>query len=92
MHQDSQPVAIPSRDRRPELLRAIQHEYVHVPGLSLTEPQVRRLWDLEVDTCRELLGRLVEEGVLWRRADGAFVSRPGRQGGVFAHAQEQTRA
>jgi hypothetical protein len=57
----------------PELLRRIQNEYREMPGLILTESQARRLWAIDAETCRAVLGALVERRVLKRTAAGAYV-------------------
>jgi hypothetical protein len=63
------PVAAPA----PELLQRIQNEYREMPGLILTEAQARRLWAIDVQTCRAVLGALVERRFLKRTATGAYV-------------------
>jgi hypothetical protein len=40
-------------------LRLIQAEYLEMPGLDLTKPQVRRLWGLEPHLCDAVLDTLV---------------------------------
>lgn len=47
-----------------------------MPGLSLTEVQMCRLWDLDIQTCRELVRLLIADGVLARRRDGALITPP----------------
>jgi hypothetical protein len=49
-------------------LRIIRAEYMELPGLVLTEPQVRRLWGLDPVTCDLLLDELVQSGFLKRTA------------------------
>lgn len=56
-----------------EVLRRVQGEYNEMPGLRLTEPQARRLWNLDQQACEQLLGVLVEDKFLYRTRDGAFV-------------------
>ena len=63
------PVAVSA----PELLRRIQNEYREMPGLILTESQATRLWAIDAQTCRAVLGALVERRVLKRTATGAYV-------------------
>ena len=41
-------------------LHLVQAEYLEMPGLQLTRPQVQRLWGLEARTCDDLLAQLVE--------------------------------
>ena len=59
-------------------LRLVQAEYLEMPGLMLTKPQVRRLWGLEPEVCDALLETLVAKGFLkltdeqeYALADGA---------------------
>ena len=54
-------------------LRVVQAEYLEMPGLQLTKPQIRRLWGLEPDTCDALLEQLVAAHVLRRTLRDAYV-------------------
>jgi len=56
-----------------EVLRRVKGEFLEMPGLRLTEPQARRLWGLDRDSCAALLGALVEANFLFRTRDGAFM-------------------
>jgi hypothetical protein len=53
----------------------IEREYLEMPGLSLTEPQARRLWDLPRDLCAAALGGLVRHDFLVETAYGRFARR-----------------
>ena len=53
--------------------QVIRAEYVAFPGLSLTAPQVQRLWNLDSDTCRCLLEAMLRAHFLTRTADGQYV-------------------
>lgn len=64
----SSPVAVETRIR--ERIRA---EYDESPGLSLTEPQARRLWGLDPDTCATVLKELVDEHYLHLTATDMYV-------------------
>jgi hypothetical protein len=55
------------------ILRRVQSEFLEMPGLRLTEPQARRLWDLDAGTCAALLACLVDLNFLFRTRDGAFM-------------------
>jgi predicted transcriptional regulator of viral defense system len=44
-----------------------------MPGLKLTEAQARRLWGLDLNTCRAVLSTLIERGFLKRSANGHYV-------------------
>ena len=57
----------------PELLQRIQNEYREMPGLILTEAQARRLWSIDAQTCRAVLGALLHQRFLRRTAAGAYV-------------------
>ena len=62
----------------PELiLHRIRTEYREMPGLRLTKPQVRRLWQLDATTCDTTLARLLDEHFLTRTRDGSYVLFPG---------------
>jgi len=48
-------------------------EYREVPGLRLTEPQVRRLWGLGPVESEALLSTLLDVKFLKRTAQGAYI-------------------
>jgi hypothetical protein len=50
-------------------------EFNEMPDLRLTLRQARRLWNLEVEVCAELLAVLVREGFLAQTNDGSFLRR-----------------
>ena len=54
-------------------LRLIEAEYLEMPGLHLTRPQIQRLWHLDDGVCDLLLDRLVTAGFLRQTARGAYV-------------------
>jgi hypothetical protein len=54
-------------------LRLIQAEYLEMPGLHLTKPQIQRLWRLEPHLCDTLLDVLIRAGFLRRTVRGAYV-------------------
>jgi hypothetical protein len=55
------------------LLIRIQGEYREMPGLILSESQARRLWGLDRQTCGAIMTMLIEQHVLKRTPDGAYV-------------------
>lgn len=55
------------------LLERIRGEYDEMPGLSLTPAQAERLWQLDRDTCRAALNRLVQRRVLSLTVRGRYV-------------------
>jgi hypothetical protein len=69
------PSAIQTRPapRISTLLQRIESEYREMPGLKLTEAQVRRFWDLDGDTCSLVLTTLVEQRFLKCTANGMYV-------------------
>jgi hypothetical protein len=56
-----------------DMLHIIQAEYREMPCLSLTKPQIQRLWGLETLVCEALIDALVAACVLRRTAKGAYV-------------------
>jgi hypothetical protein len=56
-----------------EVLGRVQAEFMEMPGLCLTELQVRRMWSLDEASCREALRTLVEAGFLFQTRAGAFM-------------------
>ena len=54
-------------------LHLVQAEYLEMPGLQLTGPQVRRLWGLEEHICREILDQLVAMHFLRRTGRDVYV-------------------
>jgi hypothetical protein len=51
----------------------VRREYLEMPGLSLTIPQARRLWQIDEHTCQAVLDALVELEFLKRTRTGAYV-------------------
>ena len=47
-----------------EWLMRIEAEYREMPGLQLTERQMRRLWGLDAATCAVIVAALVGSGIL----------------------------
>jgi hypothetical protein len=56
-----------------ELVDIVRGEFQELPGLTLTKPQVERLWALDTDTCDAVLQLLLDEHCLKRTAGGAYV-------------------
>jgi hypothetical protein len=50
----------------------VQAEYLEMPGLQLTKPQVGRLWSLDADVADVLLNVLVSARFLRRTRHGAY--------------------
>ena len=54
------------------LLRRVRDEFLEMPGLSLTEGQAARLWQVDPMTTADLLRRLVEARFLARTGGGHY--------------------
>jgi hypothetical protein len=54
-------------------LQLIRAEYLEIPGLCLTKPQVQRLWGLDPVTSEMLLAALVDVKFLKRTPKDAYV-------------------
>jgi DNA-binding IclR family transcriptional regulator len=54
------------------LLRRVRDEFVEMPGLSLTEGQASRLWQVDRQTTADLLRQLVEARFLARTGAGHY--------------------
>ena len=55
-------------------LRLVTTEYQEMPGLSLTRPQMQRLWGMDPYTCEALTDALVAARVLRRTLAGTYVA------------------
>jgi hypothetical protein len=55
------------------LLRLIKAEYLEIPGLSLTPPQVKRFWNLDTGTAESVMATLVDVQFVRRTSRGAYV-------------------
>jgi hypothetical protein len=56
-----------------EWLQLIRAEYLEIPGLRLTKPQVERLWGLDPVKSEALLAALVDVKFLRRTRHDAYV-------------------
>jgi hypothetical protein len=54
-------------------LHLIRAEYLEIPGLRLTKPQVERLWSLDPVASEALLSALLDVKFLKRTRQGAYV-------------------
>ncbi len=61
-------VETPPRD----LVQRVRGEYLEMPGLRLTTEQAKRLWSLDLATCRSILETLVDAKFLMRSRDGRY--------------------
>ena len=60
-----------------EWLQLIRGEYLEIPGLSLTKPQVQQMWGLDPVTAEALLAALVEAKFLRCTNQQAYVRAEG---------------
>ena len=44
-----------------------------MPGLRLTEPQARRLWNLDAISCSTVVSVLLDAGFLCKTSDGSLM-------------------
>jgi hypothetical protein len=58
-----------------DIVRVIRAEYDEMPGMCLTEWQIRRLWNLASTECLEALDYLCETGILVRDPAGRYLRR-----------------
>jgi hypothetical protein len=77
---DSMPIQFAERTKhrdttsRNTLLERFRSEMRHAPAIALTLQQAARLFNLEPDTCQQLIAALAREGHIQVRSDGRFVS------------------
>jgi hypothetical protein len=62
--------AVPHLD---DIARVIEAEFDEMPGMRLTYPQVRRLWNLSESECTCALGHLCQLGHLARDSSGRYL-------------------
>jgi hypothetical protein len=55
------------------LLQIIRAEYLEMPGLQLTKPQIQRLWDIDAPTCDVVLNTLECNRFLRRSVGNSYV-------------------
>jgi hypothetical protein len=67
-------IRVPAHPQVSHLLLMIQAEYREMPCLSLTKPQMQKLWGIEAHVCDGLIDALVDARILRRRLDGAYVA------------------
>lgn len=53
-------------------LPIVRGEFLEMPGLRLTKPQVQRLWGVDAVTCDALLDELVRRNFLKRTKKGGY--------------------
>jgi hypothetical protein len=54
-------------------VRLVQSEYFEMPGLHLSKPQARRLWNLDARSCDVIFDRLEASHFLKRTPTNSYV-------------------
>jgi hypothetical protein len=70
---------VPAQSNVTPWLDLIRAEYLEMPGLKLTKPQVRRFWSLEAAACDALLDALVDARFLAKTRHESYVLAAGTQ-------------
>ena len=70
----------------------IRMEYIEMPEMKLTLKQIRRLLNLQVESCEVALATLIESGFLVRCGDGAFVRGPALTSADTSRVESLARA
>jgi DNA-binding IclR family transcriptional regulator len=65
----------PLRPRTRDIARLIDAEFGEMPGMRLTAPQIRRLWNLSEQECHQVLQHLCQEGLLTQDPWGRYRRR-----------------
>jgi hypothetical protein len=68
---------VPEQPNVTPWLELIRAEYLEMPGLKLTEAQVRRFWSLEAAACDALLAALVDARFLAKTRQESYVLAAG---------------
>ena len=55
-----------------KLVLRIEAEYREMPGLQLTEQQMRRMWGLDSSTCEMVIGTLVAHRIVVKTPGEAY--------------------
>ena len=58
-----------------DIVRVIDAEYEAMPGMRLTDAQIRRLWNLSDDDCELVLDQMCRAGRLVRDETGRYLRR-----------------
>jgi hypothetical protein len=56
-----------------DCVQIVRAEFLEIPGLQLTRPQVQRLWGLDDTQCTLVLTGLVETRFLKQKSDGRYI-------------------
>jgi hypothetical protein len=63
----------PANSTITDWLQLIRGEYLEIPNLCLTKPEVERLWGLDPDTAEAILAALLDIKFLRRTRHDAYV-------------------
>ena len=55
------------------LLQVVRAEYLEMPGLQLTKPQIQRLWTIDAPTCDMVLHTLERSRFLRQSVGNSYV-------------------
>ena len=55
-----------------DIARLIEAEFREMPGMRLTDAQVRRLWNLSSEVCQMVLDQMCRAGQLMRDETGRY--------------------
>ena len=66
-------VCMVESDRLADWTELVRSEYAEMPGLSLTEPQMARLFGFDPPTLEAVVTALIQAHVLRRTAEGSYV-------------------
>lgn len=55
-----------------DIARLIEAEFREMPGMRLTESQIRRLWNLSGEVCEMVLDQMCRAGQLMRDETGQY--------------------
>jgi hypothetical protein len=69
------PLLNPAKSDTTEWIQIVRSEFLEMPALALSRPQIQRLFGLDAELCELLIHDLVSSGFLVRRPDGNY-ARP----------------
>ena len=73
LHSHNEADMVDANTHIADWLQLIRAEYLEIPGLRLTKPQVQRLWGLDHVTSEALLSALIDVKFLRRTHQDAYV-------------------
>jgi len=58
----------------------VRTEYLEMPGLNLTKPQIQKVWSLDAALCDGVIAMLIADGFLERTARNMYIRTDGVHG------------